>query len=110
MRDRIKYHGFEDEREVRIMVVANLPLLRLRAGRGGKVPYIVLTGASSDDYVPVVSEPHLLPIEKICISPLPTGDRAYAVQSLEVQLASNGYHGVQVLASETPFRTQSCDC
>ncbi|MGO4585548.1 hypothetical protein AB4Z38_16945 [Arthrobacter sp. 2RAF6] len=104
MRDRIKHHGFEDEREVRIMAVANLPLLRLRPGRGGKVPYIVLTGAAKTVDSPVVPEPHVLPIEKIRISPLPAGDRAHAKQSLEVQLASCGYHGVEVLVSEIPFR------
>lgn len=105
LRDQIKHHGFEDERETRILASVDKSLMRFRAGKWGMVPYIVLTGAlATSTSVRIATHAAHLPIKAVRISPTPFADRAAAVKSLKDLLDSCGYSDVQVVASDIPYR------
>jgi len=98
-----KNQAFEGEKEIRLIFTpfpncATKP--QFRVARGMLVPYYSLTDLSSPAGTP--SSPRLLPIAGVCIGP--SANKILNMKSVEMLLEKNGYSGVQVRSSKTPYR------
>jgi hypothetical protein len=104
---QIKDAGFEDEREQRVLMSVNpeWKYVRHRPSRFGYVPYLELGLPIENFEDPITASPQemdQLPIRRINIGPTPYREEAKG--SLLHLLELLGYHDVEVIVSEIPFR------
>jgi len=93
-----KHIGFEEERECRLvlqMLAKNpeLEIVKFRDGRFGRTPYVE---------VPIGLREQNSPLRRIVVGP--SQNKEQTVQSLKIELAKMGIHGVEVVPSQIPYR------
>lgn len=106
---QLKHHAFVDEREARMVfeVYPRWKFVKHRSTRFGLTPYIEVSAADEDNQVAannrfVTKAASRLPIRAVHIGPSPLGDES--VDALREFLEFNGYPGMHILKSDTPFR------